>query len=85
MIREANVIAEELGLCYSLQPKLLLECKERQNRKRTTLGVSVCFKQVEVYVWQAATLQDRIFIMRDLFNNWVDAEDKHAFVQSKKN
>lgn len=82
LVKEANLIAQELGKPYELKPKLHMGITRRG--KRTEVVIGVHYKGVEVYTWHSTVLENRIYLMRDLFDKWLDAANKNAFVAGKR-
>jgi kinesin family protein 13 len=78
MCQEANSIAEELSKDYEFSPKLLTVVNSR-GKQLTEPGVKVTdFDTGEVCIWDFEKFQSRLFLMRDLyaeFIDWAPAED----------
>ena len=69
LCKEANLIAKELGKPYELKVKLhVIDASKRKKE----IVVAVEFNGKHVYDWSIETLENRVFLMREMFEKWCD-------------
>ena len=73
LCKEASLIAKELGKPYAFKTKLNVRAIDSKRRK-TEVAIQVEFEGKVVYEWSRDTLENRIFLMRELFESF--CEDK---------
>jgi hypothetical protein len=71
LCKEATLIAKELNKPYVFKTKLQVKAIDAK-RRRTDLVVQVFFEDKHVYDWNAETLENRVFLMRDLFEKFCE-------------
>merc|ERR1719476_1241285 len=72
LVKEANLIAEELGKPHRLETKMQVNLGS--GRTRGTINVTAAVSQdgVQLYEWTPETLENRVFIMRELLQRCED-------------
>merc|ERR1719487_1459113 len=71
VVKEANLIAKELQKPYEFKTKLHVHAVD-SGRRRTDVVVEVQYCGHRVYEWAPSVLENRIFLMRELFEKWCD-------------
>merc|ERR1719247_3227807 len=71
VVKEANLIAKELQKPYEFRTKLHVHAVD-SGRRRTDVVVEVQYCGHRVYEWTPAILENRIYLMRELFEKWCD-------------
>ena len=71
MCKEATLIAKEIGKPYELKVKLHVKALNGKRRK-TDVVVQVEYDGKHVYDWSIETLENRVFLMRELFEKYCE-------------
>ena len=71
LCKEATLIAKELHKPYFFKTKLQVKAIDAR-RRRTDLVVQVFFEDKHVYDWNGETMENRIYLMRDLLDKFVE-------------
>jgi hypothetical protein len=73
LVKEANLIAEELRRPHRLEAKMQVDLSgERANRGAVRVAAAVMQDGVRLYEWSPETLENRVFMMRDLLQRCID-------------